>query len=78
MPRLRCQAHSQTLIGGTSARLNSFSDSPPGDYGDGPTGSARFNHPAAVALGADGTLYVADEENNCIHLIHPAKAAGQQ
>jgi sugar lactone lactonase YvrE len=46
-----------------------------GDYHDGPAASARFNHPAAVALGPDGTLYVADEDNNCIRTIRPAPAA---
>ena len=44
-----------------------------GDYHDGPAASARFNHPAAVALGPNGTLYVADEDNNCIRTIRPAR-----
>jgi sugar lactone lactonase YvrE len=54
----------------------SFSDSPHGDYRDGPAATARFHHPAAVALGADGTLYVADQDNNCIRVIRPV-APGQ-
>ncbi|MCR5886613.1 hypothetical protein LRS06_02250 [Hymenobacter sp. J193] len=35
-----------------------------GDYRDGPAAQARFNHPAAVAVAPDGTLYVADQDNN--------------
>ena len=49
-----------------------FSDSPHGDYRDGPAATARFHHPAAVALGPDGTLYVADQDNNCIRVVRPA------
>jgi DNA-binding beta-propeller fold protein YncE len=36
---------------------------------DGPAASARFNTPAAVALHADGTLYVADRGNHVIRKI---------
>lgn len=43
-----------------------------GDYRDGPAATARFHHPSAVALGADGVLYVADEDNNCIRTVRPA------
>ena len=49
-----------------------FSDSPHGDHRDGPAATARFHHPAALALGADGTLYVADQDNNCIRVVRPA------
>ena len=44
-----------------------------GDYHDGPAAEARFNHPAAVALGPGGVLYVADEDNNCVRVIRPAR-----
>jgi DNA-binding beta-propeller fold protein YncE len=47
-----------------------------GDYHDGPAASARFNHPAAVALGPGGVLYVADEDNDCLRVIRPAPASG--
>lgn len=40
-----------------------------GDHRDGPAAQARFNHPRAVAVGAAGTLYVADLGNNCIRVI---------
>ena len=43
-----------------------------GDYRDGPAAQARFNHPAAVAVAADGTLYVADQDNQFIRVIRPA------
>ena len=44
-----------------------------GDYRDGPAATARFHHPSAVALGSGGVLYVADEDNNCIRVIRPAR-----
>jgi sugar lactone lactonase YvrE len=37
--------------------------------GDGPASSAKFNAPIALAIGADGALYVADRDNNCIRRI---------
>ena len=36
---------------------------------DGTKDEARFRYPAGLALGADGTLYVADTENRCIRKI---------
>ena len=50
----------------------SLAEAPHGDHRDGPAATARFNHPAALALGADGTLYVADQNNNCIRVVRPA------
>ncbi|MDQ2793453.1 MAG: NHL repeat-containing protein [Bacteroidota bacterium] len=43
-----------------------------GDYRDGPAAQARFNHPNAVAVAPNGTLYVADMDNNCIRVIRTA------
>ncbi len=40
-------------------------------YGDGPSGEARFRRPTDVAIGPDGTLYVADSGNHCIRTISP-------
>jgi DNA-binding beta-propeller fold protein YncE len=37
--------------------------------GDGPAKDAKFNAPIALAVGADGALYVADQFNNCIRRI---------
>jgi hypothetical protein len=48
---------------------------------DGPSRSARFDGPTAVAVGADGSVYVADSRNHCIREISPggavSTAAGQ-
>jgi DNA-binding beta-propeller fold protein YncE len=38
---------------------------------DGPALSAKFNKPRDLAIGPDGTLYVADEDNHCIRAIRP-------
>ncbi|MDB5096494.1 MAG: hypothetical protein JWM80_915 [Cyanobacteria bacterium RYN_339] len=37
--------------------------------GDGLAADAKFNAPIALAIAADGTLYVADRDNNCIRRI---------
>lgn len=38
---------------------------------DGPPGVARFRGPRGVAFGPDGTLWVADTENNAVRRISP-------
>ncbi len=38
-------------------------------YVDGPAASAEFNYPAGVAVAADGSIYVADQDNNRIRKI---------
>ncbi|MGB2713848.1 MAG: hypothetical protein WBC51_06690 [Vicinamibacterales bacterium] len=38
-------------------------------YADGPAAQARFNAPSGLALGSDGTIYVADTANNAIRRI---------
>jgi hypothetical protein len=40
-----------------------------GGFLDGPAGSARFNRPQGLAVGPDGSLYVADERNACVRRI---------
>jgi sugar lactone lactonase YvrE len=42
-----------------------------GGFADGDGQSARFNLPEGVAVGPDGTLYVADTANNLIRKIQP-------
>ncbi|MDA0567811.1 hypothetical protein LG943_26320 [Streptomonospora sp. S1-112] len=37
----------------------------------GPATQARLNGPRAIALSADGTLYIADTDNNRIRSVHP-------
>lgn len=41
----------------------------PGGYADGNGAQARFNHPAAVAVGADARIYVADTYNHCVRVV---------
>ena len=41
----------------------------PGAYADGPVSSARFDHPQGVAVGEDGTIYVADTGNHAVRKI---------
>ena len=45
-------------------------DGIPGNL-NGPASSARFNEPKGIALGEDGTLYVADFGNHLIRAISP-------
>lgn len=40
-----------------------------GNYKNGKALEAYFDHPAAIALGRDGTIYVADTGNHCIRKI---------
>lgn len=41
----------------------------PGAYADGPVETARFDHPQGVAVGDDGTIYVADTGNLAVRKI---------
>jgi sugar lactone lactonase YvrE len=43
-------------------------------YANGPGASARFRWPIGLAIGSDGTLYVADSVNNVIRAIGPDAA----
>ncbi len=38
---------------------------------DGPVAQARFNHPVGVAVDPAGTVYIADQDNNCIRVYTP-------
>ena len=40
-------------------------------YADGPAATARFSTPSGLALGADGSLYVADTGNHVIRRLTP-------
>ncbi|MGI4734415.1 MAG: hypothetical protein ACRYG7_04470 [Janthinobacterium lividum] len=42
------------------------------NHADGPGPTALFYWPSDVAIGPDGTLYVADTENHCIRKITPS------
>lgn len=39
------------------------------DFQDGPADQAQFAMPTSLALGADGSVYVADSQNHCIRRI---------
>jgi sugar lactone lactonase YvrE len=41
-------------------------------YADGAASQARFNHPSSIARAPDGTLYVADDDNQLVRKITPA------
>ncbi len=40
-----------------------------GGFKDGPSSQSRFNRPSGVAVGPDGSVYVADTLNHCIRVI---------
>jgi DNA-binding beta-propeller fold protein YncE len=40
-----------------------------GGYVDGPVAIAKFNRPAGLAIGRDGTIYVADSLNHAIRIV---------
>lgn len=44
------------------------------DLVDGPRDAVRFNNPANLALGPDGNLYVADNDNACVRIVRPSGA----
>lgn len=58
--KIDAQTNMVTTVAGSSA-----------GFGDGVGTAARFNRPLDVVAAADGTLYVADEQNNRIRKIAP-------
>jgi|GEM_PF-1091588 len=40
-----------------------------GGFADGPAASALFDHPEGVAVGADGTVYIADTGNAAVRML---------
>ena len=55
-----------TLAGGGALNLKTLGWPVPGGYVDGPGLQARFDRPTALAMGPDGTLYIADAGNGVI------------
>lgn len=54
--------------------VNTLAGQTEAGYRDGPRQSALFDGPAAVAVGEDGRVYVADSGNQCIRVISRAGA----
>jgi sugar lactone lactonase YvrE len=57
--------------GGFATTLAGDLTNPQAGSADGIGPAARFNTPAGVAVGPDGTVYVADTANHCIRKITP-------
>lgn len=55
----------------TDNRLESFAGDGEAGHRDGPAAQARFNGPEGLALGPDGTVYVAEREGHRIRKISP-------
>jgi sugar lactone lactonase YvrE len=67
--RAQDPAGSISAIGGGVITLVG-SDQP--DLVDGERDEVRFNNPANLALGPDGNLYVADNDNSCVRIVRPS------
>jgi len=52
--------------------VTTFAGGWPGGFADGPVAMAQFGAPPGLALGADNTLYVADQHNRRVRAISPA------
>lgn len=67
--RAQDPAGSISAIGGGAITLVG-SDQP--DLVDGEREEVRLNNPANLALGPDGNLYVADNDNSCVRIVRPS------
>lgn len=52
-------------------KVDTLAGAPEPGYADGPGSTARFDGPAGLAVGPDGSVVVADTRNNCIRLVSP-------
>lgn len=52
-----------------SGNVTTFAGNGTAGYVDGPAASAEFNYPAGIAVASDGSIYVADQDNNRIRKI---------
>lgn len=57
-----------TTLAGTTDQKDEYGD-PVGGFEDGPANEARFNEPKGLAVAADGTVYVADAENDAVRAV---------
>jgi sugar lactone lactonase YvrE len=60
-----------TTLAGVAGSYDSTDGTGPG-YADGTGSAARFNHPAGLAVGSAGDIFVADSANHAIRRITPA------
>jgi hypothetical protein len=67
------RANDVRAIANGSVRTVAGSPARPGGFADGPAGSALFDRPVGIAVGKDGTLYVADSLNHRIRAIQNGK-----
>jgi DNA-binding beta-propeller fold protein YncE len=72
--RMVSSAGAVTTVAGSGAALPSGLDVA-GGYADGAALSARFSRPTAVAVAADGTVYVADSFNHCIRALKAGRVS---
>ncbi|OWZ23365.1 hypothetical protein PHMEG_0001774 [Phytophthora megakarya] len=58
--------------GRSQGRVTTIAGEGTAGFLDGPTITAKFNHPRGVAVDSKGVVYVADTANHCIRKIDPA------
>ena len=69
---LRIREGSTEVLAGTSDAAEEAGEYY-GGYADGPAATARFDHPQGVAVGEDGTVYVADTLNHALRMIRSGR-----
>jgi len=62
------KAGTVTTLAGADTRRDELGR-PTGGYRDGAVAQAQFRYPAGLAVGGDGTVYVADAGNHCVRRI---------
>lgn len=60
----------------TDGNVGTYAGDGTAGYVDGTAVTARFYQPLGIALGHEGTLYVADYNNNCIRFVSSAGEVG--
>ncbi len=60
---------SVTPSGLAEVSVTTVAGGPAPGYRDGPSAEARFDGPAAVAVGPRGDIYVADSRNHCVRVV---------
>lgn len=60
----------------TDGNVGTYAGTGTSGYFDGAAAFAQFQRPLGIAFGPDGTLYVADTDNNCIRYVSLAGQVG--